>query len=222
MFCDDYTEALFAQVVRDNCQQNIEEDLYNKEPIEYSQNHIITMEKLIHNDEKREIRSKVFTWSRRFVATAAAFIVVTSGVLLTVPEVRAAVAGTIQNWTEQYTKFKGEPTEGEFEQWALSYIPEGFVLESETVEANFYDATYINSVNKMFSFQYADIEYSISINNEDVIYRTLYEDGILYYIFDTLDDKHSNSVLWDNGSQIFYVYGDLSVDDLLKIAKNIS
>jgi hypothetical protein len=221
MFSDDYTEALFAQVVRDNCQRNLEEDLNNKEPIEYSQSHIIKMEKLIRDDEKRELRSKIFTWSRRFAATAAALVVVASGVLLTVPEVRAAVAGAVENWTEHFTKFTGDTIDSDYRQWELGYVPEGFILESEIKDEDIYDATYINSENLMFSFQYMSLEHSISVNNENVEYYTQFIGNTIYHIFSSNNREQSSTVLWDNGNQLFCLSGDLSADDLLIIAKNI-
>jgi hypothetical protein len=221
MFSDDYTEALFSQVVRDNCQRNFEEDLNNREPIEHSQSHIIKMQKLIRDDEKRELRSKIFTWSRRLVAAAAAFVIIASGVLLTVPEVRAAVVGAIENWTEKYTEFSGEPINNEFKQWTLGYVPEGFVLTDETMDGDFYIATYMNDVNLLFNYQYTPIDNSISVNNENLEYTQINYEGTVYHIFKSIDINYSSSVIWDNGTQLFCVSGDISSDDLLKIAKNI-
>jgi hypothetical protein len=221
MFSDDYTEALFAQAVRDNCQRNQKEDLENKESVEYSQNHIIKMEKLIRDDEKREIRAKIFTWTRRFAATAAAFFVVAGGVLLTIPEVRAAVIGAIQTRTEHYTDFSGEPTEGEFKQWKLGYIPEGFVLDYEIKDNEHYYAAYVNDKNQDFYFLYTLIDNNISTNNEETEYTQVFDNGVLYHLFIAKEDSHASSIIWDNGVQLFRIFGDLSTDELLKIAKNI-
>jgi hypothetical protein len=221
MFSADLSEALFAQVVRDNCQKYLDEDMNNHEPIEYPQNHIIKMEKLIRDDEKREVRSKIFTWTRRLVATAAAFVIIASGVLLTVPEVRAAVAGAIQRWTEKFTEFTGEPIDVEFKQWTLGYVPEGFVLTAETIDGESYIGTYISDDNLLFFFQYVSINGIISVNNENIEYTQANYEGIVFHIFKSRDKSSSSSIIWDNGTQLFCVSGDIPSDDLLKIAKNI-
>jgi hypothetical protein len=223
MFKDEYTEALFAQAVRDNCQRNFEEDFDNKEPIEYSHDHIVRMEKLIRDDEKREIRTKIFRWTRRCVAAAAAFFVIAAASLITIPEVRAAVIGAIQNRTEHYTEFTGESTDadGEFKQWKLGYIPEGFELDSEIKGKEYYFATYFDDTEKMIYFQYGKIEDVIAVNNEDVDYTQVYDEGVLYHVFTSGDEDHSSALIWDNEVQIFYISGELSIDELLKIAKNI-
>jgi hypothetical protein len=222
MFSDDYTEALFAQAVRDNCQRNLEEDFNNAEPIEYSHNHIAKMEKLIRDDQKRELRSKILTWTRRFVATAAAFVVVASGIFMTVPEVRAAVAGAIQNWTELYTEFTGEPIDAPSKQWKLGYIPEGFVIETVTESEGYYHALYMNNQNQTLRFHYMGIDNSISTNNENAEYRQIVYGNIIYHVFESTDRNSQSSIIWDNGSQMFNLSGDLAVEELLKIAKNVT
>jgi hypothetical protein len=224
MFSDDYTESLFAQAVKDNCQKNLEEDLDSNEPIEYSHEHIIKMEKLIQGDEKRELRVKIFAWTRRIAATAAAFFIVVGGVLLTVPEVRAAVIGAIQNRTEHYTDFSGEPTDadGEFKHRTLGYIPEGFTLASEVREKEYYSAAYVNDKNQYIKFQYALINGNISVNNEDAEYSQLHDDGTIYHVFESYDKTLSSTVLWDNGEQLFCIFGVINTDELLKIAKNVT
>jgi hypothetical protein len=182
------------------------------------------MEKLIRGDEKREIGAKIFTWTRRIAATAAAFFIVAAASLLTIPEVRAAVIGAIQNRTEQYTEFTGNPTDadGEFKYHTLGYIPEGFVLTSEIKEDEYYSATYFDDNNKKFRFQYGKIEDEISLNNEDAEYSQVFDGGILYHLFIADDDSRFSSIIWDDGINLFIISGELSIDELLKIAKNIT
>jgi hypothetical protein len=181
------------------------------------------MEKLIRGDEKREIGAKIFTWTRRIAATAAAFFIVASASLLTIPEVRAAVIGAIQNRTEQYTQFTGEPTDadGEFKYHTLGYIPEGFILDYEIKDKDNYYAFYANDKDQIIEFYNTTIVNSISTNNEDVDYTQVFDDGVLYHVFIAEDDSHATSIVWDDGVQLYKIYGELSIDELLKIAKNI-
>lgn len=215
-------EALFRQAVIDNF-----EDEVNAIPpndvlagmYEFSDRHKNAM-KRIFKAEKRQDRLKVILKIGK-AAAVIAVITITAffTMLMTSPEVRAAVGRTIVEWYEKFTKFSSvsiEETTVERE-WEITYIPDGYAFSETMGTLDNRIIRYKNAENEYITLV-CNYNISLSFDNEDLKYSEIISNGILYYYFESEGSDKYNSVAWINKGYAFNLTGVVPVDELLNIA----
>ena len=70
-------------------------------------------------------------------------------------------------------------------------------------------------------FTYVTEVGSISVNNENVTYRTETHEGILYQIFESQEVGIDSSIVWDMNGYGFLINGEYPVDELIKMAVSV-
>ena len=141
--------------------------------------------------------------------------------MMLVPHVRAAVIETITEWYEKFVRFTTNAPESEKTNLEPGYLPEGFaeIFRNEMDKTT--SIIYGNEDGTMITFQALRDQGSLSVDNEEMIYKISEIDGIEYHIFTSTEDNGENSIVWDMGSQRYKVSSVLSVNELVIIALSV-
>jgi hypothetical protein len=228
-------EETFAKAVKSNFKLEIDKIENDKTPFNFSKRHENQMDKLLK--QKKTITISVFI--NRFVTVAAVIVIFMSGVLLTVPEIRAVVGNTFSEWfNKEQVITPPEPIE--IKNYQINYIPNGFNLTKKHELNGVNSINYTDTDGNFLVFSYTSENSEITVNNENTMYKTYVENGIVYQTFTAVDDytfipndtpeneysipntkNAPNSILWENNDVKFAVEGQLPISELLKIAKSV-
>lgn len=161
---------------------------------------------------------------RSVISIAAAFGLV-FGVLLTQPEVYAAVQNVIRNVFDKYDKYEyvsEELTVENFDDsFRLGYVPDGYLLSDGSYSPAYVSLTYTNENNEiLFIYGIAD-SLTASYDNEHNSFETFSADGIEYYYYKSNDKDFYSTLLWYENGYVFSLDAQLSKDEFIKIAENI-
>jgi hypothetical protein len=224
-FGDDFFEVVLKRAVIENNRNEIavlpsENELAKL--CEFSRRHIARMKRLFAADGRREVFTVVYKWGKVAVIAVCVSATLTFGTLLTSAEIRKAVGDVIITWFEKFTKFQSEESDGEFteREWKPEYLPAGFDA-TDTLGARGF--VYANGEGALIIFEYNPSDSSISVDNEDMDYSIITDNGVPYHLFRTTitDGEHDNVVLWDADGYRFTVMGNYDIDELLRIALSI-
>lgn len=148
--------------------------------------------------------------------------------IMTSPEVRAAVENVILKWYDKYTEFifteaKTGLVAEEIEDVEIGYIPEKFNLEfEERLETQFY-AYYLSEAdaNKFFTINvFINNNGTLAFDNESLEYENIEISGQEAWLM--YDDEEANGGIVFVGKSITIdIAGYLSKEELVKIAENI-
>lgn len=97
------------------------------------------------------------------------------------------------------------------------YIPDGFELTEETCKKAQITCVYENDNGKHIVISKQSDFDEIHIDTENMTPHIISESGIDYLIYGSGDNV---GIMWLYDKCIFYVYGDVSEKELIKIAKN--
>lgn len=219
-------EAILVSAFRDAANLDMEEAELC-EPVKLSPAHL-KEERRAYN--RYEFRRK-WSWVtgnqilRRVVAIILVVGCVGFAVLVSMPEVRAAVVDAVVKFRDKYVSLdftgsgSGTFTSGEY---TFGYIPRGFKLTEKYEDQVTREYIFKNEDDREFAISYTpsfmtfidgDIE-----NNE---YSEVFVNGDKAYLFRT-GAKGKNKLIFDDGNNVFHIAGDISEKDMLKIATKIS
>jgi glutathione S-transferase len=219
MFSDSFSEAIFAQAVVDDFEQEMVNSRDDNAPIQFSERHKRRMDAMFSREQRQVRFKRIFTGARR-VAAAIALFTVLSMSLLAVPAVRAAV-GSVIEWFDEYVQFSGADTASDGTRREPSYLPDGFIETDRVNENSFLSITYTGASGKMLMFICIPADDSISVNNEDVEYGQTTKEGIVYHTFSAENEDYMSSVVWDLAGNRYCVGAQLPIADLLAIAQSV-
>jgi len=155
-------------------------------------------------------------------------VTILSLVLLTNPEVRAAIKNTIIEWYDKYTSiiFKGQETSdtGAIKEFKFEYIPAGY---SESLIEKFgksSDMEYENGLGDFIYISYWPDSYSasISIDNENHIIKSEIINGYDAYIAEATNDDFDNGIILSMEGYRFTLWSKLPTNELIKIVESIT
>jgi len=222
MFNDSLSEAVFRQTVIDNFERDTVETC--KQPdIEVSERQERRMEKLFAKEKWRKRGIMIRLWAKRLVLAVASLFIVFNGVLLTIPEVRATVADVLIKWFDEFTQFgqKGSTDNALFPNWHPSKLPEGFSKVSESQTDAIISIRYTNEEGSLILFKCVPNNDSLSVNNENVDYSQIMNDGVVYHTFTAISHEHQSAVVWDMDGFIFTVSSNLPIEQILEVAWSV-
>lgn len=209
-------------------------DLYNKELYEslpsdeelggitFSDAFENKMQKLI-NAQKKSYYYMINTVGKR-----VAIILLTLFISLTVTTfgVKAIRESVIEFITETFDKFtkvtvKNEDTSAThdvFIKASPQYIPQGYTVESEIDVFGVYQIYYTDKNNNTIDYhqEFGNLN-TLQINTENVEYENITinsYDGVFY-------NNGSNTIVFADETYLYKVYGQISKDELIKIAESI-
>jgi hypothetical protein len=216
-------EAVFGQAVIENYERELKE--LEKEPdIAVSDRHRRRMETLFAKERRDKRAAAIALWSKRLAATAAALFIVTGGLLLTVPSVRASALEAFAVFFDGYARF-GADDAGTLDagaaDWRPTFIPDGFSETSESNPGAITVIRYANADGNTVEFLYTTSDNAIFSNYENVNYGQTLLDGIVYHTFSAESGEQKSAVVWDADGYIFNVAAYMPVERLLEIAQSV-
>lgn len=181
---------------------------------EYSEKHKRWVKKLFN--KMRGDRYHRFTTNTVKVMLVAAVL---SALLLTafvIPSSREFIIDKFHNYsTYKLTEDNGNSVNGEI---TVGYIPEGFELESSVVHSRTVYYKYVLN-DKCFTVYKQTSATQIEFDTENIAMKEFEFNDILY-TYGT--DIHENSnIVWSKNDYVYRIDGNVSIDELIKIAKNV-
>lgn len=104
------------------------------------------------------------------------------------------------------------------DKFEVGYLPEGFVLTYESAEKYECSREYVNG-NDFFTVSKHSNDDEVNINTEHENYRTIHINGIDYVEFG--EARHGNGIAWEKDGFIYMVSGNISNQELFKIAESV-
>lgn len=217
---------IFDLILADALEECLDEELkkYDElnKPHEFSEEYKRKMRK-ITNSVGRKDRIKIYKRIavRSVVSIAAAFGIV-FGVLLTQPEVFAAVKNVFRSVFDKYEYVGDEITVENFDDsFRLGYVPDGYFLSNGAYFPAYVVLIYAKE-NEVIEFNYGIADsLSRSYDNEHNLLETFTIGKIEYYYYKSNDSDFYDSLLWYDSGYSFSLNAQLSKDEFVKIAENI-
>lgn len=185
----------------------------------FSKEHEAKMEKLFRQERNKEKRKKLYFYASRSAACFAVLAVVSSICIFSVQAWRARFLNFVMEVSETNTKlsFQEEEKEGSSDSYTLGYIPEGFSLEQQNRPQ---ENTYLLYIKRdlYFSFSVGSISGTLRVDTEDAVTKTLTVNGMEAF-FSSKSDL--NILVWHNNENVFDIIGNISEEEMIKIAENI-
>lgn len=225
---DSVFEALFRQAVLDNFDDEINSipaDDILKKTYSFSNEFELRMKKVFAVNRRREVFVRFFYYGRK----VAVIIVITFSciftLLLSYPEVRAAIGNVLVEWYEQFTTFSfpKETTNNPNIHWIPEYLPDGFTYNEMYEFGETTNIIYTNDagVEISITFRPSTNSTNMSIDNENHDIEECYIGGNNAYTARSKSFDFDNAVIWSMHGYTFDIWSKLSVDELVKVAESI-
>ena len=231
---EDYEDIVFRKIMsihlEEESKQILEEMKNNKSDEKPNTNKIF---KLIKKNERREQRNILAKYFKKAFLLVASFCLVAiislSSVVVAFADVREAVTDIIYHLVfednERYTVVSVGETTGfvdpEIYDWegayAPTYMPEGFKFIEKSTTKNKYTIHYSFAGKDIVITQFPANSYSIDTEDAvEVKYTTINDSQAIISI---KEDK--TSISWRAGETMLWVRGNISSDELIKIAESV-
>jgi len=223
-------EALFRQAVIDEYKEDIDslpsnEELKKLYPV--SAKFDFKMRKIIARYRRKGIYKNIIKHTQKVAVVFLIISTVLFGMLMTNPEVRAAVGNVIVEWFETFTSItfsRQEETKTEQNKLHPEYLPDGFTITSSLELLDLTRIIFSNESDNEIRFMYSanDILTNISIDNEHHIIEDFIINSSAAFIATATDADFDNGIVFIYENYVVEVWGKISVEELIKIAETIS
>lgn len=182
------------------------------------------MEKLIRR-QKYGYYVLFGTVARRVATVVIALILSMTVVTFSVEALREPVVRFFTEVFETFTRviFMDDisgTVEMEMEKKAPSYIPEGYVVESEVDAGVSYRITYVSTEmdERIFYRQQPNLRHSVLVDTENIDYRDITVGHLVGIVY---QNKGTNTIVFADEEYTYSVFGTIEQEELLKIAESI-
>ncbi len=228
-FDDSIFEALFRQAVIDDYNEEIDAIPPKEKLVEiqyFSMEFEIRMKKLLASERRKDFLKRAFQYGKRVAAILAITTALVFGLLLTKPEVRAAVKNAVVEWYDKFTSFifRAEASDTDEErEWQPDYLPIGYRQSSVERLGRTANIEYLNDTEDgiYLSYRPGSDGTNVSVDNENHVLMEDTVNGHYCYLVKAKEDDFENGVIWSMEGYTFSIWSKLSVDELLKIARSI-
>lgn len=180
------------------------------------------MEKLIRA-QKKSYFYFINTVGKRVAVIILAIMISLTATTFGVKAIRESVIKFITETFEKFTAVSVEDdeidTQVEFVKSAPQYIPEGYTVESEIDIVGLYQITYNNQNGNFIDYiQKINFGTIANVDTQGVEYEKIsinYFEGIKY------SKNGFNKVVFADENYMYSVYGEISFDELIKMAESI-
>jgi hypothetical protein len=220
-------DAVFAQAVVLNFEDELAE-IPPKQELEkmysFSAVHIVKMKKLFGSDKKKDIFRKIGKWSRSVAAVIVIIMALFFGVMLSSPQVRAAVSNVIIEWYEKFTSFTSDNSQIKVDdiEWWPKYLPDGFSEHEILQTGSINEISFYNAEGKDITLLYLKSTDTIAVNNEGVIYSTVTANNIVYHLFESKEEGTGSSIVWDQDGYRFTIISEYPIKELQKMVVSVT
>ncbi|MBR4000718.1 MAG: DUF4367 domain-containing protein [Clostridia bacterium] len=213
-------DTVLAQAFMDEFEQEMDE--LEKEPLEHKElpEKYRTIERRYYNRLYGN-KTKKYLYLRRAVACILICMSIGFVCLMAAPNVRATLWESMVTFYEKYLKIDFGADNGEqIGEFYAGYIPDGFT------QTDVYESTQINT----YQFEKGSLIFTINyIYSDDKTLKFDGEQGTPYPIrindheaYRIEYNNQTNSVVWRLGNYVFVVEGNIFLEELVKIAENLS
>ena len=193
----------------------------NDEDVEFSQMHEAKMERFFAAQRKKQSAKKY----RRILKAAAC-------VLLAVAVGSGVTIFSVDALRTRFLNFVFVPskpnTDYNFSDYAqnryfdsditLNYIPEGFKLADKVKSSESIDLLFKNDEKSYFYFNVNDITVQSSIDTENATVENITVNG---YDGVYISNDNINALVWHDNRYSYDIIGNISKENIIKIAKNL-
>lgn len=180
------------------------------------------MQKLIAF-QKKSYFYLINTVGKRVAIIVLALVISLTATAFSVKAIREAV---IEFFIETFTTHSEVSVEGdevpvytEFKRAEPQYLPEGFTLSRDLSNDIFCLIVYKNKEGNSIKYsQYFNDNTSISVDTEDVEIKIVYINGLESICY---QNKGLNKIVFGNETYFYNIEGQVSMEELLKIAESI-
>lgn len=184
------------------------------EPYKFSKYHNKQMDKLFN--KMRNNKYHRFTKNTTRVIVAAALISSMTITAFAIPQSREFIIKKLFNHSVYTIK---DTSDAEFvSSITVGYIPDNFTLKEKYESDDVYSCEYWNGDEFVAIFKYT-LDNKINFNTEKYKYTEIEINNISYILYDLESD--SCGVIWNNGGYIYTIKGNISSEELIKIASKI-
>ncbi len=222
---------IFNAILAEALEDCLDDELKKYDEIKFDRTHEFSQQykkkrrKIINSvGRKNRIKKYKHIAIRSVISIAAAFGLV-FGVLLTQPEVYAAVKNVFKSVFDKYDKYEyvgDEITVENFDDsFRLGYVPEGYYLSLGDYSPVYIRLTYTNENDKILFIYGIANALTASYDNEHNSFETFSADGIEYYYYKSNDEDFYSTLSWYESGYTFVINAHLPKDELVKIAENV-
>lgn len=206
------------------------EELPSEEELEnyhtFSDEFNIKMEKLINGERKKQWYRKLPFINNRVAAVFLVGLVVLAVSTFSVEAWRLKFFDYVLNIQEEYTEIKFNKTDEYVERkdnelviYKPEYIPKGYEITDEETLHSMYIAEYKNAEDKYLIFHQYTLEGTgMQIDTEGTTLEDITINGSEGYFY---HNKGYNNILWNDGYYGFMISGEISKEDIFKIAESV-
>jgi hypothetical protein len=198
-----------------------EDEILREHP--FSERHNRRMNALFAMERRQHVTRKMFAYAKAAVIFICIAATLTAALLMTNPQVRAAVHKVIVDFFEGFTRVEfTEPHDQTRNAWDFSpqYIPDGYELIHSEVLGFSYFAIYESSGGDMLMFGTEPPDVA-NVNNEFHRYFTEIRDGITYHVHEAIDEGFDSNIVWIDEGFMFSLIGGLPINELLDMAYSV-
>ena len=178
--------------------------------------------------EKQYGKKIIWIYAGRAAVVLLCMFSLLFGLIMTNSEARASVETVMLKWYDKYTEFIFNEVPADFSSYELAdfemgYIPEGFELLYDDVFSDIRDTCYMNTKNSdmMLDIQIFDsAQTSVFVDNEKMLFEKMKIGSNDAWIMYNDAEGYSSLLIADTKYSILVV-GDLSKEEIIKVAKNI-
>lgn len=190
--------------------------------IKFSKTFENKMQKLIRS-QRKSYYYLINTVGKRVAIIILAIMISLTATTFGVKAIRESVIKFITETFEKFTAVSVENEEADAQddmvKTAPQYIPEGYTLESEMESDGIYRVIYSSLDNSTIDYiQQINIGTIANVNTEDIEYEKIIINSFegLKYVRNTI-----NTVVFADETYMYSVYGQVSFDELIKMAESI-
>ncbi|MCH5194579.1 MAG: DUF4367 domain-containing protein, partial [Oscillospiraceae bacterium] len=190
-------DALIKEALIQDCYNELAELEKTVKPHTFSERfekNIAKMKRKVFGKERLKAAGVII---RNVAAVVMIVIGLTFGVLLTQPEVYAAVENVIKSVFDNHDEYEFSGSDLTLEtfnsEMRFRYIPDGYYLSTGNYSPAYVKLIYTNEHEEII-LEYAIAKgLSFSLDNEHNSYETLYINNIEYHYYESFDDDFYNS-----------------------------
>lgn len=182
---------------------------------EYSKNHEKWKKKLFN--KMRGDRYHTFTTQTIKVMLVAAVLTTLLLTAFVIPSSREFIIDNFEIFsTYKLTEHNNNSVNDEI---TVGYIPEEFELKEWLIDKKGVMYKYVSPTNKSIIISKQSSSVKVDIDTEYVENESIVINNITYVYY--LDENYNSSLIWNKNDYIYHLIGDVSREEILKVAENI-
>lgn len=193
----------------------------------FSEKFVKQMKKIIRQSEYGTVMYKVLTQAKRVAIIILAILVTSTTLVMSVEALREKFFDWLFSVFPTHTRIEfnnviqpsGVEDIGQLNQYAPTYMPEGFILVDTYESDQNYKCYYANSDEEYIVFEVSVIKNQnhINVNTENFKLTEIFINNCTgYYV----DKGSGHLLLWSNDLYFFNIICDTTKDDAIKIAES--